>query len=370
LTGATEYHFWLQAADEWGRTATVDFTIPTTAFGGPTSASTSGHTILVNGQVFFPIAVWDECTDAVAAKIAQGINLFMGEGCGHEAQLPAALAGRAFAVVDAQPIAAQPVKANGVIGWFYPDELDGRLSPPLTSADVAKLALTPPAGTLSFLTLTNHFYSRAEPLPIGRAVYPTFAGLASVLGFDLYPLQNWCRPDRLGDVYDAQHELEALAGGKPTFQWIEVRQMDCSADLAPTPATVRAETWLALAGGADGIGYFPHEWSSTIGAEITTLDASVAELAPALLAEDGSATAPLPLRVGVRVLNGAVYVIAVNPTSTPVDGTIQVDGIADRTFAVRGEARSVVASNGAIADHFDAYGVHVYVSAPDGWNAG
>ena len=79
-----------------------------------------------------------------------------------------------------------------------------------------------------------------------------------MIGFDLYPLQSWCRPERLVDVYHSQRELVDLAQGKPTFQWIEAAGMTCphGGATAVTPQTVRAESWLAIAGGAKGLGFF------------------------------------------------------------------------------------------------------------------
>ena len=75
--------------------------------------------------------------------------------------------------------------------------------------------------------------------------------IPDVVGFDLYPLQVWCRP-AFADVMDSQQELGSTSGGKPTFQWIEVAPMEheCrdQSSLDPTPDTVRAETWLAVAG--------------------------------------------------------------------------------------------------------------------------
>jgi hypothetical protein len=370
LTGldpATTYHVWLRATDEWSRTTTTELTATTAALEGPTPASVNGSAIVVAGRQFFPIALWDECTNFIPARIAVGINLFMGEGCGHEAELAASLRGRAYAVVDGQADAA---KGAGVIGWYYEDELDGRQSPPLTATDVSRMKISPPSGMLSFLTLTNHFYSGAAPLWFGRSLYPAFAGLANVLGFDLYPLQNWCRSDKLGDVYDAQRELVTLAQGKPTFQWIEVRQMDCGSALAPTPQTVATETWLAIAGGATGIGYFPHDWPAPIGAEIQAVDEQIAELKPALLAASAQADASAPLKVGVRTLDGALYVIAVNPTESAAEGTIHVDGAGARTFDVLDEGRTVTATNDVITDSFAPLAVHIYVSAPDAWAPG
>ena len=49
----------------------------------------------------------------------------------------------------------------------------------------------------------------------------------------------------------------------PTFQWIETgpSRADYCGGYQMTPAELRAEVWLAIAGGARGIGYFTHTWS-------------------------------------------------------------------------------------------------------------
>ena len=364
LSPATTYHLWLHDVDEWNRPLTTQLTVTTAPRTGTTAATVGNGSILLNGQPFFPLTTWSTCTNTIPDRIGLGFNLFMGEGCGHEQTISSALGGKAVAVVNATTkLANQP----GVIGWYYPDELDGRVSLPLSPADVTSMAVTPPDGMLSFLTLTNHFFSGAAPLSIGRSLYPAFASIANVIGFDLYPLQNWCRNDAFQSVYDAQRELDTLAAGKPTFQWIEARKMDCSAALSPTPQTVAAETWLAIAGGADGIGYFPDEWSADVGTEIGALNTQITDLAPALLAPEVTASAPAAVKVGAHTLNGALYVIAVNSSTSPFDVQLQVDGAGSRTFDVLGEGRQVTAADNAISDHFGGLGVHIYVSAPDGW---
>jgi len=74
-------------------------------------------------------------------------------------------------------------------------------------------------------------------------MYPELVARADVVGFDLYPLQELCRPELLPWVYDAQAELRRLAPGKPTFQWIEEREMKCpQPEDAVTPATIRVES--------------------------------------------------------------------------------------------------------------------------------
>jgi len=72
----------------------------------------------------------------------------------------------------------------------------------VTRQDLAKSIAPAETGRISFLTLTNHFYSLASPLPQGKGMYPTLMSIPDVVGFDLYPLQVWCRP-AFGDVMDA-----------------------------------------------------------------------------------------------------------------------------------------------------------------------
>src|SRR5256885_2313236 len=91
--------------------------------------------------------------------------------------------------------------------------------------------------------------------------------------------------------------------------------MDCSGDpaLDPNPETVRAETWLAIAGGAHGMGYFRKGGGPEVGAEITREKLEIETLVPALTAPALPAGAEGDIvRVGAREHNGAIYVIAVN----------------------------------------------------------
>lgn len=371
LAASTDYTLWLQATDDWGRTSLAQVQVATEPAGQPAdvTATTQGDAIVVSGAPFFPRALWATCPSDVPKRIDDGINLFMGGACSNEQGVLKKLSGDSFSVTDPSTgIAESP----GIIGFSYPDELDARL--PLTdpTAPLKSMSVDPPQGQLTFLNLTNHFYSGADPLPQGRAMYPDLVQLANVLSFDLYPLQNWCRYDRFAAVYEAQRELEMLAQGKPTFQWIEVRQMDCPGGiLTPTPATVSAETWLSIAGGADGIGYFPNNWSNSIGETIRDLNTTITELAPALLGPETEADSNQDaVKVGARIFNGAIYVIAVNSTTGAVNASIHVPGLAGRTISVLDESRQVTASNtDTITDGFEPLGVHLYIAAPLGWNS-
>jgi hypothetical protein len=255
------------------------------------------------------------------------------------------------------------VDGVGLIGWFYPDEADAR--------GITGDALPPAPRSPTFLTLTNHFYSGADPLPEGRGMYPGLVARADVVGFDLYPLQEWCQPDRLLDVEAAQRELVQLAGGKPTFQWIEASEIKCreSPGQEITPATVRAESWLSVIGGAVGLGFFPAAWTAEIEHAIKRVADETAILAPSLLGRSVRArVAPGPTHVRAAAWTDGrtIVVAAVNAGRTPTSARITVDGVAGRTLGVVGEGRTVTAANGAFTETFAPLAAHVYVLGPAG----
>ena len=316
--------------------------------------------LAVGGQPLFPRMVWHQCPWAYSLALAAGVNVFMGSCGGDSAQQLAALRGRALSVT---PVATRQ-DGPGVIGFHHVDEADavlGRVEdlPVLPSSRVSRRP--------TFLTLTNHFFSASSPLPQGRAMYAGMIERAEMVGFNLYPLQTWCRRATLQAVFDAQRELVGLARGKPTYQWIEAGRMEFCDWIDPSPAIVRAETWLAIAGGARGIGWFPGVWSQPIADEIARLSREIASLAPALLGEDGEvqvAPAGSPVRAGVRRSNGATYVIAVNSWIDPVRAQFHVPGLTAGSVRVLGEPRTLRVRNGTIIDSFRGLRVRIYVASP------
>ena len=352
------YRVWLFAAQ--GRrqsTLAVDLTTP--GLSPSPAATVAGGAVRLDGEPFFPVMAWGECPDQYASSLAAGFDLFAENPCGGLAGQLSQLSQRALsASVAGEPDAGGP----GEIGWFLPDEADAH--------GLTGTSLPPPpngaGGRLAFLTLSNHFYSGADPLPQGRGMYPGLIARADVVGFDLYPLQVWCRSDRFADVTRAQRELVRLAGGRPTFQWIEASTWDCDAPgLRVTPATVRAESWLAIAGGAAGLGFFPGSGPPDVARAIAQVTREVRALAPALLSP------ALPVRASsgaietsARRYHGALYVIAVNASSTPVRTSLAVAGLGGRPVSVLDESRSLRAHGGVLEDTFGPLAVHLYVAAP------
>ena len=353
LTGlryATRYRVW--AGD-----ATLD--LETAGVPASPAASTAGGAILLDGRPFFPLAVVAQCPSGYETTLAAGISLYAGNDCGGIAEQTQGLGGRAFSLTNADEAG---IGGAGVIGWYYPDEADLK---GLTGATLPQFPPLAETARLRALTLTYHFYSRGAPLAAGRGIYPGLIAKSDVVAFDLYPLQELCKLDWLPDVAAAQRELVALAGGRPTFQWIEARTWKChQPQLRVSPATVRAESWLSVIGGARGIGFFPADWDPSLTSAITRIAREVAALGGALVAPGAPASASAPVIAAARVLEGALYVFAVNPTRTAVRATIHAPGLDGRPLEVLEEGRTVASSGESFTDGFGPLAVHLYVARP------
>ena len=341
----------------WAGDAILDLTT-TPAPPSPLAATDSGS-ILLGNQPFFPLFVLAQCPGGYENSLAAGITVFAENPCGGITEQTTALAGRALSLTSAREAG---IGGSGVIGWYYPDEPDLKRMTGETLPSFPTQAVT---GRLSVLTLSNHFYSRTQPLREGRGIYPGLIAKSDVVGFDLYPLQEFCKFDWLPDDAAAQRELVRLAAGRPTFQWIEVTTWKCKKpNLQVTPATIRAESWLAIAGGAHGLGFFPADWPAETTPAIATVAKEISALAAALLRAEVPASATAPVIASARRLNGAIYLIAVNPTDETVHATITAHGLADRHAGVLSESRTVTANRDSLVDSFGPLAVHVYVAAP------
>jgi hypothetical protein len=360
LDSGVTYRVWVRGVsdDGWRDTETIDVTTPGVIANPKVDVGRPNGSILLNGQPWFPMMLYSVCPWEYPSALGAGINLFALNPCGTLQSQLNDLHGAAY---SAGAAGGHGGSGPGLVGWFHYDEPDG--------ANVSADALPPgpPAvGGLSFLTLTNHFYSGAAALDWGRGMYPSLIAKADVIGFDLYPLQEWCRPNRIEDVYFSQRELVRLAGDKPTFQWIEAASWKCpGGQTEVTPAVVRAESWMAIAGGAHGLGFWPGHWPAASARAIGAVARDVGRLGPATYMPNLPATADNGAIVLVaRNWGGALYVIAVNTTYSAQDATMRQALLNGRTLTVLGESRKLRSVQDAFGDSFPPLGVHIYYAGP------
>lgn len=340
----------------------------------------SGAAVTAGGKPVFPVLFYYQCGASALAAAHAGADFFVEQpytACSplrpndfaDEPPPPGVLA-----LSDDYP--APPGAADG--GWYLPDEPDATL------AGAAGLPQLPPAsetGRLRVVNLSEHFFSGQAPIRPGydRAEYRHLASFGDLVGFDLYPVVKFCGRVPLLDVFRAQRELRTLyAVGKPTFQWIETGPMtgECPT-LEVTPAIAKAEAWLAVAGGANGIGWFTSAWTAATGwnrwavddamqAEMASVDAELHALAPVLTTPPGDVVVPWDgsVAASARTYDGKLWVIAVNGSAHATTVPMRVDGLAGRTLNVLGEGRTLRPTRKVyLRDTFAPYQVHLYTTA-------
>ncbi|HVU79703.1 MAG TPA: hypothetical protein VHC67_19170 [Gaiellaceae bacterium] len=343
----------------------------TTAHATTAQAEVVRTSLQVAGKPFFPVMLLDQCDAAATARARTlGVNLILNESCpgvSPQGQL-GLLAGRQLGVL---PIQARGSSGSRLAGWTYPDEPENNGWTPAKLARAFPYARGSSDGLVSFVTTTSAFF---RPPYRDRRISPAtvrgFARLADIAGFDLYPL-NHCQSD-LASVYDAQRAFVRLVGGMPTFQWIETGPLDPSycGGFRMTPAELRAEAWLAVVGGARGIGFFTQtvEPASTYSVApdvehaIQRFSSLAAAVQPGLVGATIPSGANSPaIKVLARSAPGSTYVFGVNSLTQPVRVQVEVPNLANGRLRVFGEHRTVTVSNHRFVDLFTPLAVHVYV---------
>jgi hypothetical protein len=374
LAPSTTYAFEIVAS-----AATATGTVTTIAAPPNRRFGVAGTHVTANDSLFFPVLSYYQCGATAAAAASLGINFFM------QAPYTGCVSTNPNDFSSEPPPPSVSVLSDdytdtgaGDAGWYLPDEPDGW---GITPEQLPQLPPSSQTGKLRVLNMSQHFYSAQAPINdrFDRSDYKRFVAHADLVGFDMYPIVKFCGRVPLLDVFRAQRELMTVyAPGMPTFQWIETNDMtgECPA-MQVTPQIVNAETWLAIAGGACGIGYFTNSWTGKLwnrwdlapGVEeqLARTIAEIRALAPMLCAEYGDVTVPWDTAVAAssRSLNGALYVIAVNSSDQPTRIPFRVDALAGRTLQVLDEGRAIKpAKKVYFRDSFGPFQVHIYVATP------
>jgi len=236
-----------------------------------------------------------------------------------------------------------------------------------------------------FVTFTAYFmneFTKYDKATRGR-LYPPLVKHCDVVGFDVYPIYGWNKPEWLPRVAEGVTQLRRLAGEKrPLYAWIETckgsqwisydRQKDV------LPRHTRAEVWMAIIRGATAIGYFTHAWrpaftefncTDAMQAELKRLNGQITRLAPAILAPRAAAKMHMDLgksiacHIKATACAGSAYLFA---QSIELDGPAKkanfvVEGLkAGTKIEVIDEARTLTAADGTFTDDFAPLQEHIY----------
>jgi hypothetical protein len=137
------------------------------------------------------------------------------------------------------------------------------------------------------------------------------------------------------------------------------------------PQELRAEVFLAVAGGARGIGYFTHTWKpehsafdlgGAIQDELKRTNWTLKALTPGLTGATRLSGADSPaIELVARRAGNHTYVFAVNSLRQHVRAQLHVPALAAGNVSVFGESRSRPVGNDRLSDNFAPLAVHVYV---------
>lgn len=352
---------------------------------------------------YFPIGVWLQNPSRADKYKAAGINLYVGLWRGPTEDQLAALKAADMRVICGQNAVGLAHKDDPTIaGWILPDEPDN--AQPVKDLKAGKESYGPPVKPEEVV----RWYEKAEAadptrpvmLNLGQGVandqwygrgsgakrddYLTYVKAGDVVSFDVYPVAGVDKPPGHESLWLVGQGVQRLRkwtdGRKPVWAFVECTHIG-DPDHKATPAQVRAEVWLALVSGANGIVYFVHEFKprsnehallddpemlkavTRINDEVRSL-ATVLNGPPAEPAATATQTgAGLPIAVMTkRDQRDDLYVFAVSRSAEATAATITLPGSDPvRGVTVLGEGRTVPTKGRQFEDRFEPWGVHLYV---------
>ena len=203
--------------------------------------------------------------------------------------------------------------------------------------------------------------------------YPLYIEGSDIVSFDIYPVA-YGDPDKLWQVAKGVDQLKKWGtGDRPLLVAIEA---GFGEEEFANEQQQRAQIWMAINHGADGIFWFVHRWqnkklvseampltNAKVGAAVKSLNKELKTMAAVISSEEknGIATATgAELDLGGRQHSGATYVFAVERGNEKGTATITVEGMRDGTVYVINEDRKLEMKDGVFTDEFGAFDVNLY----------
>jgi hypothetical protein len=235
-----------------------------------------------------------------------------------------------------------------------------------------------------FMTLTGHFHPFFKQYnDEQRAMYPRYIEAADVVGYDIYPIYGWNKPEWLYLVHDATDLLVRMAGPRPVYAWIETSKgsqwtSDLDRQKDVKPEHIRAEVWMSICRGATAIGYFTHIWKPQYAQfgvpeenrrALKQINEQITRLTPAILGRPTRRAASIQSSNGIKLdllarqSDDDLYLFAVNydERARETEATIKVEGLAaGATVHIVDEDRTLQSQAGAFTDAFAPLAVHIY----------
>jgi len=355
----------------------------------------------------FPIAVWLQRPDNAGRYKDLGVNLYVGLWRGPNEEQLAELRRQGMHLICGQNEYALTQLDNPmIVAWMHGDEPDnaqpirggGGYGPPIDPARIVE----------QYRRIKDRDPSRPVLLNLGQGVawdgwhgrgvrtnhpedYPEYIEGCDIASFDIYPAVH-DRPAVAGKLWYVARGVDRLkrwAGDRRSvWNCIECTHIG-NAKVKPTPAQVKAEVWMSIIHGSQGLIYFCHQFEPTpieaglladaeMSAAVKRINEEIHRLAPAIRSPSvpqGLTVACNPVAVSPELAaamdTGPVaavakrqgndsYVFAVRMEDAPVRATFQLRDKFDGEVEVVGEDRKLPLEKGKFEDEFAGYAVHLY----------
>jgi hypothetical protein len=351
----------------------------------------------LNDPSFFPIAVWLQDPGRAHLYKDIGINVYVGLWRGPTEQQLINLKAHGLRVVCSQNAVGLAHKNDPtILAWMHGDEPDNAQSlgkgkgyaPPILPskivADYERIKKNDPTRPI----LLNLGQGVAYDNYIGRGVrrnhpedYPEYIKGCDIASFDIYPAVHESKEvaGKLWLVAEGVSRLRKWSDyKKPVWNCIECTHISNPKTKA-TPVQVKAEVWMSLVRGSQGLIYFAHQFDpkfieaglladEAMTAQVKTINLQIHALAPVLnsptfdkdLKVESSAK-DVPVEAILKRHGGATYVFSVGMRGAVTKGTFQIANLpGDATARVLGEERTIAVKNGVFSDVFEPWDVHLY----------
>jgi len=344
----------------------------------------------------YPIAVWGMPSSTAPAFADMGVNVFVGDQGDSRKWCDEIARSRCVGFVHWRggspehqaAIAASP----GFLGWMHGDEpdnpgtVDGEYRPTKTAP---KVLIDRYKEMKKSATPAPMYLNLGQGLAVGSwqstpdKVYREFMKCADVVCYDVYPTSTKANgTSRLHLVARGISRLKEFAGAdKPAWIWLECTSIggsrSATGNRPPLPHELRAQVWMSILHGADGIGYFPHQFNPYKGGpaaippelqkEMKLTNGLLHKLAPVLRT---SRRQMLEVDAGSGRVDAATWeadagllVVAVNMRNEPAKATLKLLSDA-KEFTVVGQNRKAKPKAKAITEEFLPYEVRLYYTGP------
>lgn len=353
---------------------------------------------------YFPIAVWlQQPRNAPRFKQA-GFNLYVGLWQGPtEDQLSTLREAKMPVICEQNAVGLKHREDPIIVGWMHQDEPDN--AQPVTDPTTGRKGWggpVPPERVVEWYrqikskdpdrpVLLNLGQGVANDSWVGRGTgahpddYFTYVKGADIISYDVYPVAGLNSEDLLWYVAKGLERLhlwtrwnESTDGRKIIWNALECTRIS-NMERKPNPHHVRAEVWMSLIHGSQGIIYFVHQFEPNFVEAalledremleaVTAVNRQIHDLAPVLNSPtvgDGAtvqSSAPnVPVHCMVKRYQGATYLFAVGMRNASTTAEFTVQGLPERATAeVMGEGRRIPVRRGRFEDSLKPYEVHLY----------